>query len=273
MKIGKLEKKIQAFIIIIIIVNVSSNHFNLKSHDNENVDDSVKDHIVNKINDFRNKVANGIFEFEMTKDQKAQLATMKDMYFYSSEGTAASPTRGKLPPGKNLNRVYWDNQLHSKAETWVKQCKKSYPDDISSGKIKYGLISKMHYFKNQQPKKHDWKNVIDEWVNEISSSKFDLKNIDSYSFEGKAKSVIAQLLFSDLDKIGCSSFDCGKGKHRGSTETLYKVLFVCYLFPQGPHQGKQIYDRARSKDEVGKIKCKSNGSNTPYMYLCPKNTT
>ena len=278
MKIIKINREAQACLLIIITITIISSYLSTnpikKSIKNKNLeDDSVKDQIINKINDFRNKVANGVFEFKMSKDQKSQLATMKNMYFYNSEGTAASPDIGKLPPGKNLKRVYWDVKLHSKAVKWVKQCKTSYPNDITSGKIKYGMISKMHYYKKDKPKKHDWKMAIDEWVNQISTTNFDLKNIDKYIYQGKSKSIIAQLLYSELNKIGCSSFDCGKGTHKNSTEEVFKVLFACYLFPQGPIQNKKIYDRALKKDEVGKIKCNSNGSNIPYLYLCPKNTS
>jgi len=90
--------------------------------------------------------------------------------------------------------------------------------------------------------------------------------IDKYQWQGYGLSAFAQLIFSDLTEIGCSTNIC---QEKDGTESR---MFVCFLSPQGPLAGKPIYQRPQKKEDVGKINCTSNGSKEPYNYLCPRNS-
>lgn len=261
-----------------ICVNLKNQNLGFMKRENENagsvkpLSENMRKKIIEKINTFRNKVAKGIFEFEMSQDQKGQLETLPNAVFYKLDGLKASVKIGKLPPAKKMKRVYWSNDLENKAALWAQKCTTKNSPEISSGTPgqNKGQISEMKHFKNKEPEIPPWGNVFDSWFDGITSDNFNIKHIDSFEFTGKGASHFAQLIFEDLTEIGCSQNSCGKTKstHPNSDKDALDIMFVCFLSPQGPLMKKPIYERPTKKEDVGKVKCKN--IKEPYPYLCSK---
>lgn len=235
------------------------------SKDNKNkqvtkIDQATKDFIINRINSIRNKLGNGIFKFKANQEQKDELNSKdKNYLFYTGEGIKASLEVFKLPPAMNLKRVYWSYDLQNKAKEWANKCKDSFDSNLSVNKN--GMVSKMLEYKGDKPDKIDWKPFISYWKKSISL--FEIKNIDEYHYKGKSENAFSQLIFSDLNKIGCGSKIC-------DSDGKKQIYYVCYLSPQGPIEGSAIYRRPTKQEEVGTINCLSKGSKDKFSYLCPE---
>ena len=229
---------------------------------------SAIDEILKTLNNQRNELSRGTMYFQLKQNQIDQLNTLGSMELYTLNVESSGQKGTKMPPAIDMNEVEWDIHLEELAKDDLLDCKnKEVPKSINNKAGNFGYLSFREKYSSK-PEKIDWKVIIEQQINSIIDSKFDLKTIDKYYDVGKKLSGFPILMYSKLEKIGCSSTICNKNKSNDeNTEFEYK--FSCFTSPQGPKVDEPIYTRPKERSSIGVLKCSSTKKNENFMYLCP----
>ncbi|XP_020284652.1 venom allergen 3-like [Pseudomyrmex gracilis] len=176
------------------------------NHSDRGLTNKEKNAIVNKHNEFRQRVASG-------------------------KETRGNP--GPQPPAASMPNLSWDNELETIAQRWADQCNFSHDEcrNVERYPVGQNIVMTMSTGKNGSPVE----DMIGSWYNEVA--KMDRREVEKLT--GKNFHDIGhytQLVSDKSHKIGC-----GRIKYRGQNGWNNQFL-VCNYGPAGNYIGQKIYE-------------------------------
>ena len=303
MKISISLKKIIKILALLLLLGISitasKKRSKTKRESVEGNNKSIQDKVNSQINEFRNLIAKGDYEFVGTSKHITQLKKLPNLTLNGQMSRKVeavdeynlklNPTLGeksylikdnnqenqakksftivRLPPALNMKRVYSDASLQGQALEIAQTCGKENNIAFTLSKEKKGFFTFMGTFENSYPHSdgEDWEIVLKYWFGTVKD--LNLKYIDAYNHNNNSISAVTQLMYSDLNKVGCAKFQCGVDK-----EGAYKVYYSCVTSPLGPHANQPIYKRPTNESMILKTECQTIGNHAGFLFLCPRSS-
>jgi len=197
-----------------------------------------------------------------TLKEKQDIVNYHNIY-RNQVSMGTSPMGNKIPLATNMLKVYWSDEIASKAQAWANNCKFEHSTNAYRKISKFSLGENL--FQAMGGKSNaaiDWKRAVDVWFNEITNFNGNLK-FGSNSSSGVV-GHFTQIAWAKTYQIGC-----GLAQYYDAASKWYINLYVCEYGPVGNVSNQQIYEGSSSQE----CKCPAGTSckHTTYPGLCCAN--
>ncbi|XP_041378041.1 neurogenic locus notch homolog protein 1-like [Gigantopelta aegis] len=134
---------------------------------------------------------------------------------------------GVNPPAKDMQKLYWDNELAAIAAKWAAQCTMGHDENNNRAANGFPGVS---IGQNMAFGQTSFMRAIDAWYSEVNHFQY-----GSGSQTGEAIGHYSQVVLATAARVGCAKVDC-------SGKMKYQMVYACnYATGQTPTQQKQPY--------------------------------
>jgi hypothetical protein len=191
-------------------------------------------HQFRKAKKFRAGSSCNAFTRYFTLKEKQDIVNYHNIY-RNQVAMGTTPQGTAIPLANNMLKVYWSDEIASKAQAWANNCQFVHSSNEYRNISKFSLGENL--FEAMGAKTYaaiDWKKAVDVWFNEIKDFNGNLK-FGSNSSSGTV-GHFTQIAWAKTYQIGC-----GLAQYFDAPSNWYITLYVCEYGPVGNVSNQQIY--------------------------------